>query len=268
VPGVSERVSPPLEQNLTACLKALEPLGGKTIWLPLMGLSEGRLTVETSLKASLNALQETRLVFDGSINITIAAPKNTTKSDSAKLRAMVQAFVSQHSSRTEIRDSAEMQDDRPADVDLLGRSEFASALATRISRMMGWGRPSDRTSIMLQLHAPWGAGKTSFMRLLAISLTKAQESRWTVVWFNAWENQRIDPPWWMLYKTLSAKLPADIPWLKRSYIRIKEVLWRLRVGNGANLILIGAGFVTLVVASQTNHLVKVADGLSATTRKG
>jgi predicted KAP-like P-loop ATPase len=117
-----------------------------------------------------------------------------------RIRNTLQTFVGGLKPFADLRDSADMQDDRPTDADMLGRTQYAKALAKRINRMMGWGRPSDRTFLMIQLHAPWGAGKTSFMRLFAVSLRELPQSRWTIVWFNAWENQRISPPWWISTK--------------------------------------------------------------------
>src|SRR5215470_190937 len=110
--------------------------------------------------------------------------------------------------------------------------------------MAGWGRTEDRNSIMIQLHAPWGAGKTSFVQMLSEELTSLNR-HWVVVTFNAWENQRIDPPWWMLYETISRSLLPSNPIAQR-VMRAKELLWRLAVGNSSNLILIGLGCLALV----------------------
>jgi hypothetical protein len=242
-----------LQQNLLACLRALGQLHGQKLWLPLMGTRDGGLTHEASLRATLNAVHKSGLIFDDELHITIAAPEGTSRSDLKQLRDIAQTFIADEPSTAGVRDSADMQDDRPTDADMLGRTEFAAALARRINRMIGWGQPSDRTSLMIQLHAPWGAGKTSFMRLLEARLKKTPQSRWTILWFNAWENQRIEPPWWMLYdklfSTLTSGSQVDIPLRIRISIRIKEMIWRLCVGNWANLFLIGSGVTLLGLAA-------------------
>jgi hypothetical protein len=247
-----------LRQNLLACLGALGKLAGKSMWLPLMGTGDGGLSRETSLTAILDTLHESRLVFDDRLQITIAASDDTPRSELKRIRDMVRIFVGGLKPFADLRDSADMQDDRPTDADMLGRTQYANALAKRINRMMGWGEPSDRTSLMIQLHAPWGAGKTSFMRLFAVSLSKLPQSRWTIVWFNAWENQRISPPWWMLYEkiysTLTANSQVDISWQTRRVMQIKEFAWRLSVGNWTNLLFVCLGVVLLCVAQLTKYL--------------
>ncbi len=242
-----------LRQNLLACLKALGKLVGKTMWLPLMGTGDGGLSYEMSLKSILDAFEQSGLIFDEAIWITIAVSGEVSPSELNRLREMARKFTNDLKPFSDLRDAANMQDDRPTETDMLGRTQYAKALATRINRMMGWGRPSDRTSLMIQLHAPWGAGKTSFMRLLEVSLKELPESRWTIVWFNAWENQRISAPWWMLYErifsTLSARnAKSEIPWRRRAYLQVNEFVWRLTVGNWANLAFVGIGLGLLGVA--------------------
>jgi hypothetical protein len=85
--------------------------------------------------------------------------------------------------------------DRPAQVDELGRMAFAEALAMRIRRMRNEDRKS---SFMLHLHGPWGSGKTSLLYFISQELKKKDPSPWVVVEFNAWQHQRIGPPWWWL----------------------------------------------------------------------
>jgi hypothetical protein len=241
-----------LQQNLLACLRELGELSGKTLWVPLMGTGDGGLSVEASLKSILGSFQESGLIFDETVRIVLAVSDDLSRSELDRLREMARNIGGDLKPFSDLRDTADMQDDRPTETDMLGRTQYAKALATRINRMMGWGRPSDRTSLMIQLHAPWGAGKTSFMRLLAVSLKELPESRWTIVWFNAWENQRISAPWWMLYErifsTLSARTKSEIPWRRRAYLQVNEFVWRLTVGNWANLAFVGIGLGLLGVA--------------------
>jgi len=56
---------------------------------------------------------------------------------------------------------------------------------------------------------PVGAAKTSFVCLFEVSLRELPQCRWTIVWFDAWENQRISPPWWMLYEKIYSTLTEN-----------------------------------------------------------
>src|SRR5919205_1306828 len=106
--------------------------------------------------------------------------------------------------------------DNPADADYLGRRGFAAALAVRLNRV--WeecNRPGQRTearsSFVLHLHGPWGSGKTSLLNFLKKELQPARDEKvgatesrgWVVVEFNAWQHQRISPPWWPLLESVS-----------------------------------------------------------------
>jgi hypothetical protein len=100
----------------------------------------------------------------------------------------------------QLLDRAPVQLDSPAERDALGRRGFARALALRIDRI--WNEYNNRAhakgSFMVHLHGPWGSGKSSILRLLRSELQERSDvrSRWIVVEFNAWQNQRLDPPWW------------------------------------------------------------------------
>lgn len=105
--------------------------------------------------------------------------------------------------------------DNPARVDLLGREAFASALAIRLrtirqendlaaSKAGGVDQPG---AFLLHIHGPWRSGKTSLLNFVRDELRKPLEegriqrvdsSPWIVVDFNAWQHQRVDPPWWPL----------------------------------------------------------------------
>ena len=130
--------------------------------------------------------------------------------------------------------------DNPSAADYLGRRGFAEALAVRLNRV--WrecnrqeGAAESRSSFVLHLHGPWGSGKTSLLKLLRKELQpprapgewegagaparprvgetfresadadadlSREAMRWIVVEFNAWQHQRIAPPWWSLLDTV------------------------------------------------------------------
>ena len=174
-------------------------------------------------------------------------------------------------------------DDRPATLDALGRERFADVLAERLRRVLGenteapvstWRERrakarSDREaarkagSFMIHVHAAWGAGKSSLLNFLADRLRNRDESgsraaracgprrradrtqsQWIVVEFNAWQHQRLAPPWWWLLSAFrraarrelwhTSRPRAVAFWLHDFAWR----LWNVRVG-----------IVTLVLAA-------------------
>jgi hypothetical protein len=99
--------------------------------------------------------------------------------------------------------------DRPAYADELGRRPFARMLADRIRRMR---EENVKSSFVLHIYGPWGSGKSSLLNFLRSELEKEADSPteeghsasaltrspWIIIDFNAWQRQRIGPPWWWL----------------------------------------------------------------------
>jgi hypothetical protein len=69
-----------------------------------------------------------------------------------------------------------------------------------------------------------------------------QTSRWIVVDFNAWQNQRINPPWWPLLDTIYRQALDQIlhqhrdrrRWCK---VRLREFWWRFMTANREHIFL-------------------------------
>jgi hypothetical protein len=125
--------------------------------------------------------------------------------------------------------------DDPALLDQLGRRPFAEVLGQRLDEFhRGSGRRDDAGAFMINLHGPWGAGKTSVLNLLRTYLQdaeRAREDRWVVVQFNAWRQQRLRPPWWVLIKEVYRQSAAS--WrqigIRRSlWLRVQWLGWRIR----------------------------------------
>jgi hypothetical protein len=256
-----------LEPNLVTCLRDAVKLQARSIWVPLMGTGTGGLSNRESLRAIFRAFDQSVATLARATEITIATSRDISDGEFAELEAILADAVSNIADARdeEDRESAVIQYDRPTDDDQLNRKEFAESLATRIDRLVD-GDGADDKSLMVQLHAPWGGGKTSFMRMLVQSLPA---ERWTCVWFNAWENQRIDPPWWTLYQTIFltlARLPSAPPrrrddagrlapisldavmhWAREMgrglWLRMREYVWRIAVGNGWNIAFIAVGAI-------------------------
>jgi hypothetical protein len=140
-----------------------------------------------------------------------------------------------------IYDPTPLHLDSPAVDDRLGRRGFARALAIRLERiwreMNPHDRPADRPvpqgSFVLHLHGPWGSGKSSILEMLRRELRQESKptaptvsSPWVVVDFNAWQNQRLDPPWWPLLNGIIRQSGRQVSWGRRIWLKVREGLWR------------------------------------------
>ncbi len=156
-------------------------------------------------------------------------------------------------------DPAPLHLDDPASTDRLGRRGFARGLAFRLNRIWADNVQSPRSSsFILHLHGPWGAGKTSLLNLLREELQSGMKrdggaaegeggareggngGGWIVIDFNAWKNQRLDPPWWPLleavYRQSRMQLAAYGDRRRAWRLRAREWAWRLAVGRRELLI--------------------------------
>ena len=122
--------------------------------------------------------------------------------------------------------------DNPALVDELGRRPFAEILAARIEEVH---RSSAQAgAFMVNLHGPWGAGKTSVMNFLKANLQdeekRAPKDLWVVVEFNAWRHQRLQPPWWSLIKAIQAQAVEQLEKSpdRAARLRRRWLWWRFR----------------------------------------
>jgi hypothetical protein len=156
--------------------------------------------------------------------------------------------------------------DRPAPEDELGRLAFARVIALRIRAVRsayrapgepepGWRRWHETAPgpFILHLDGAWGSGKSSLLGFLASELReptmKGPDGRepipWIVVEFNAWQHQRIAPPWWWLLNAVSLKgkralwHTSKLRWLG---FKASDLWWRLKHG-WANLAGIAIGLV-------------------------
>ncbi|NDW06517.1 KAP family P-loop NTPase fold protein [Jiella pacifica] len=97
-------------------------------------------------------------------------------------------------------DSVSMAADAPTVEDRLQRRPFARALVERMDQMLG-----TPDGFAVHLYAPWGAGKSSVMKMMAEIMrehTRRPGQRWAVVEFNAWQHERRNPPWWPLMQAV------------------------------------------------------------------
>jgi len=137
--------------------------------------------------------------------------------------------------------------DEPTDEDQLGRWPFAKALAEHMDDVY-WqqkaraeragANPDDGDGFAMHVHAPWGAGKTSVIKMMRKMLERNDRPskngrvapQWIVVEFNAWRNERRNPPWWPLteeiYGSCSRGLEAG-DWAQRFIDRRALQFWWL-----------------------------------------
>jgi KAP family P-loop domain len=137
-----------------------------------------------------------------------------------------------------IPDPSPLHADDPADQDELGREAFSRVLAKRLKLIRKQNSVAD-TSFIMHLHGPWGAGKTTVLKLLGRHLRTsesadsngANDSRWVVVGFNAWLNQRLTPPWWPLLDAVYRQSLYQISAQNGRRLRRQERRWRWITSN-------------------------------------
>jgi hypothetical protein len=159
------------------------------------------------------------------------------------------------------RDAVPTHTDYPATVDELGREVFAESLAKRLDRVRADNEKSGYSgAFLMHIHGPWGSGKTTLLNLLRKKLEsestsgpKSKNSQWIVIDFNAWQHQRIGPPWWSLmdavFKQSVQKLKVRKMMFWRSVkLSIWERIWRLWTGRSHVFIWVALFFGVLGLA--------------------
>ncbi len=154
--------------------------------------------------------------------------------------------------------------DRPARKDEIGRRRLAEVLGERIRRVRGEdteqpvrtraerssklrrdrASASQTESFMVHIHAPWGAGKSSVLSFLAEDLRNLKPptrfgrrrvaderlSQWIVADFNAWQHQRLEPPWWWLLSVVDRACRRELWRIDRgrwAWFRVRNAAWHL-----------------------------------------
>jgi hypothetical protein len=136
-------------------------------------------------------------------------------------------------------------------------------------------RPRSDGPFLVHLQGAWGVGKTSLLNFLSEQLRRPTDllneavwgpefrsyphvRPWVVVEFNAWQHQRVAPPWWWLMTAVYHKGGRSLPPHKRILFRLRDYWWRFWsrwpafVVPALALIAIGSGL--WYIATQTNLL--------------
>ena len=116
--------------------------------------------------------------------------------------------------------------DEPADFDELGRQAFADILADRIREARESSVGDEPSAFIVHLHGPWGSGKSSVLNFLETNLAE-RPNPWIVVRFNAWRDQRLQPPWWRLITTIYSGARAQLGW-RAPWLWLRWLMWRIR----------------------------------------
>jgi hypothetical protein len=118
------------------------------------------------------------------------------------------------------------------------RAGGRAAPPTWKARITSWRDRRRRTegrAFLVHVDGPWGSGKTSLLNFLEDHLrVRATEPRgaehrpWVVVKFNAWQHQRIVPPWWWLMNRVAQDGGEAVKHISRSswlWFRVRELAW-------------------------------------------
>jgi hypothetical protein len=206
-----------------------------------------------------------QLVDEESVDLALSTRQWVSFDDSTKFNSSLETLVEaiNYSVLQDSRfDSVPTLADHPAQVDKLRRKAFAQALAMRVGRMRS---EDDQSSFMLNIHGPWGSGKTSLLNFLSQEL-KRDLSPWVVVNFNAWRYQRIGPPWWWLitsvfrqgiYQLITIQRNNSVKLLLRDWVRaillmVREYTWRfLKAGRALYLLALALIFGAIWLIGST-----------------
>jgi len=132
------------------------------------------------------------------------------QTDLTRARRLLLALILARAQERHSADSVEPQSDEPTADDQLGRRPFAQALVERMDRIYEKG---GHDGFAAHIYAPWGAGKTSVLMMMRdLLIAKDRKStdgraapHWVVVRFNAWEQERRNPPWWPLVEAVKGE---------------------------------------------------------------
>ena len=129
--------------------------------------------------------------------------------------------------------------------DRVARQPWVEGLAQRIRSLR---RANPQSPLFIHVHGPWGSGKTSILNMLADELSKpvatpgVENKGFQTAQFNAWQYQRIEPPWWSLVDAILDQVGLYLK-LRHSLFKI----WSLRAATiiASLAVAIVAGFVLL-----------------------
>lgn len=105
--------------------------------------------------------------------------------------------------------------------------------------------PDTKAPLTVSVEAPWGAGKSSFMRKLQSALE--HQDRFPTVWFNPWEHEAGKTLWAAFAVEYERQMGARFSWLGRLRRRVLLNVQRLDIGHRVRLLGWSVLLVGLVV---------------------
>lgn len=143
--------------------------------------------------------------------------------------------------RPERIDVSTTHSDQPTLLDELGRRPFARVLVERMEQV----RADGNNGLAVHIHAPWGAGKTSVLMMMAQVMTEAQtakskDKRWIAINFNAWQHEPRKAIWWPFLETVKSESIRQLQTQKKHWEAFR-VWWEWTFWNAATVC---AQFVT------------------------
>ncbi|MEP5611891.1 MAG: P-loop NTPase fold protein [Cyclobacteriaceae bacterium] len=152
--------------------------------------------------------------------------------------------------------NADIIADTIAKEDDLGRKDLMEIVHNKVEKL--WTDLREDQSFTILLNGEWGSGKSSMLYYLEGFLKK---NKWTVVQYNAWQNQRFEEPWWILVNKVSKEVPKEATDAKNQYSSISHRYWKSKLQY--SIAYIGA-FVTsvLIVIGLANNLFGDSDNVA------
>ncbi len=158
----------------------------------------------------------------------------------------------------QLTETVGIHSDEATTVDQLRRRPFAKAIVERLDDVYALNGVD---GFAIHIHAPWGAGKSSVLQMMRQYLETAGRQnkdvtvpRWVVVNFDAWKNERRNPPWWPLVQEIRAScLEYTKVFNEAGSIRIKWdwFWWKIRTDFLPYVVGVLVGAVSFVVLSYT-----------------
>lgn len=140
--------------------------------------------------------------------------------------------------------------DDPTNEDKLFRDHIARTFVKQMHSIWPYYDPTIKKrkerrlqkSFMVHIQGPWGSGKSSFLNFIVNHLKKLnvnkkdKKNKWKIVQFNAWKNQHVSEPWWILLNTIYQQTICPKWWNIFNWKAWKERFRRLKTGNKYYLI--------------------------------
>ncbi|HSG19072.1 MAG TPA: P-loop NTPase fold protein [Anaerolineae bacterium] len=187
-------------------------------------------------------------------------------------------------------------------MDLLRHQDLAGILGTRLRRIHN---EHPQNSFLIHVDGPWGSGKSTLLGFLGRQLDsfwieeeredetqdegrdtpgssenaagsgahrraangEAREADWMVLWFDAWRQSGIGPPWWTLLASLREQMDWRLGLKDRIFLRIRETVFKIGLAGSSYLLAVIIMFLVLAVGLMLIDLEQVnADWLTDTAK--